>query len=286
MRIFLAGGTGVIGRRVIPLLLADGHRVTVLTRTSAGAAQIEASGASAVVGDAFNAAQLRAVVCAAAPDVVMHQLTDLSAGDRVANAALRVHGTRNLVDAARAAGVARLIAQSIAWAYEPGDVPASEATPLDVTADEPRRSTVEAVAALEAAVAEADEWVVLRYGTLYGPGTWLHHDGATADDARAGRLVASRDVTSFLHVEDAAAAALNSLNWPSGYVNICDDEPAQAAEWMPALCRALHAPPPQPSGERAGWARGADNDHARKLGFEPRYPSWRDGLLDGELAGV
>ena len=233
MRIFLAGGTGVIGRRVVPLLLADGHHVTALTRTSAGAAHIRASGATAVVADAFNADQFSAAVSAATPDVVMHQLTDLSGGDRAANAALRVRGTRNLVDAAHAAGVARVTAQSIAWAYTPGTVPAVEATPLDLAADEPRRTTVQAIAALEATGAEAEEWVVLRYGTLYGPDTWLHYDGAMADEARAGRLNVSRDVTSSLHVDDAAAAAIHSLSWPSGPVNICDNEPTRPPSGCP-----------------------------------------------------
>jgi nucleoside-diphosphate-sugar epimerase len=229
VRVFLAGATGVIGRRLVPLLIDRGHAVTAMTRRPEGAALLRSLGAEPVVADALDREALFAVV---GGDVVIHQLTDLREFDLAANARLRVDGTRNLVDAARGAGVRRIIAQSVAFAYEPGDEPAGEQVALDLDAAEPRRTTVHGVAALEAATRELPEWVVLRYGLLYGAGTWFAPGGA-----RAGRVVADRDVASFVHADDAAEAAVQALEWPSGTVNVCDDEPAPGREWAGVLRR-------------------------------------------------
>ncbi|GAA4562586.1 NAD-dependent epimerase/dehydratase family protein [Planotetraspora kaengkrachanensis] len=286
MRIFLAGATGVIGRRMVPLLVEEGHEVTALTRRPDRAAALRASGAEPVVADALDPASLAAAVREAAPDIVMHQLTDLATGDFAANAALRRQGTRNLVDASLAAGVRRMVAQSIAWIYEAGDEPADETAPLDLAAPGERGTRVAGAAALESAVQEMPEWIVLRYGEFYGPGTWYAPDGLVADMARAGRLAAKDDVVSFVHADDAATAAVLALTWPADCaVNVCDDEPAPGREWVPAFCAAVGAlPPPPADAGRQGWARGADNHFARKhLGWAPRYPSWRDGFAG--LAG-
>ncbi|QRP48505.1 NAD(P)-dependent oxidoreductase [Amycolatopsis sp. FDAARGOS 1241] len=280
MRIFLAGASGVVGRRLVPELLAAGHEVVGLARGQASADTITGLGAHAVLGDVYDAPGLAGAVAAARPDVVVHQLTDLAAGDRAANSRLRTVGTRNLVDAARAAGVRRMVAQSISWAYEPGAAPAAEGVPLDLHGAPDRVATVTGVADLETAVAELPEWVVLRYGTLYGPGTWYTAGGLMAQLAAAGRLPANADVTSFVHVDDAASAALAALTWPTGAVNVCDDDPAPGVEWVPVFCAAIGEPAPAPAeGERTGWARGADNRKARKeLGWVPAWPSWRDGF--------
>lgn len=280
MRIFLAGATGAIGRRLLPLLLADGHQVTAMVRSEDSAASAEKAGATAVLADALDAAAVRAAVRSAAPDVVMHQLTALASGDFAANAALRIHGTRHLADAAEEAGVRRFIAQSIAWVYEPGDGPASEDVPLDLHAAPPRSRTVEAVAELERQTARSPEWVVLRYGALYGPGTWYTPEGSYAEQARQGKLPATADVASFLHVDDAAHAALAALHWPTGAVNVCDDDPAAGHLWVPAFCAAVGAPVPAvDDAPAAPTARGADNTLARTtLGWTPRRPSWREGF--------
>ncbi|MEU8637820.1 NAD(P)-dependent oxidoreductase [Amycolatopsis sp. NPDC048633] len=280
MRIFLAGASGALGRRVVPALLGQGHEVVGLTRNPASAGTIEALGAAAVLGDVYDAAGLADAVAAARPDVVMHQLTDLGAGDRAANAKVRVVGTRNLVDAAKAAGVRRIVAQSISWAYEPGAGPATEDTPLDLHGAPDRVATVGGIQSLETAVAELPEWVVLRYGTLYGPGTWYEPGALMAEAARAGNLPANADVSSFVHVDDAASAAVAALDWSPGAVNVCDDEPAAGHEWVPVFCAAVGAPEPARSdAERTGWARGADNTLARKeLGWVPSRTSWRDGF--------
>jgi nucleoside-diphosphate-sugar epimerase len=280
MRVLLAGATGVIGRRLVPLLLDAGHEVVALTRRDDAVRGLRALGAGAIVADALDRDAVLAAVRRARPRVVMHQLTDLGGGSTAANAALRIHGTRNLVDAALAAGVRRIVAQSIAWAYEPGADPAIERVRLDLDAPAPRQTTIDGIAALEAAVRELPEWVALRYGLLYGPGTWYAADGLRADDARAGTLAANADVSSFVHVDDAADAACAALSWPSGAVNVCDDEPAPGREWVPVFCRAVGAgDPAADDAPRTAWARGASNRHAREeLGWAPRYASWRSGF--------
>jgi nucleoside-diphosphate-sugar epimerase len=207
MRIFLAGATGVIGRRVVPLLAGRGHSVTGLVRRPSDAEWLRGLGAEAALADVYDADGLRRAVGLAAPDVVMHQLTDLKGGNLGANSEMRTTGTRYLMDAALAAGIRRVVAQSIAWAYQAGKGPATEDVPLDLGASGSRRRTVQGVAALEAAVREAPEWVVLRYGVLYGPGTWYSRGGLMAQRASRGELAADGDVSSFVHVDDAAGAA-------------------------------------------------------------------------------
>ena len=283
MRVFLAGATGVIGRRVVPLLVGRGHSVTGLVRRPADADWLRGLGADAVLGDVFDADGVRRAVRSAAPDVVMHQLTDLKGGNFRANSEMRTTGTRHLMDAALAAGVRRVVAQSIAWVYQAGEAPATEDVPLDLGSEGSRLRSVQGVAALEGAVREAPEWVVLRYGLLYGPGTWYSRCGLMAERAARGELAADGDVSSFVHVDDAAGAAAEALSWPAGFVNVCDDVPAAGREWVPAFCRAVGAAEPALSagGERHGWARGADNRYARKeLNWTPAYPSWREGFAE------
>jgi nucleoside-diphosphate-sugar epimerase len=258
MRIFLAGATGVVGRRVVPLLVGRGHSVTGLVRRAPDVEWLRGLGADAVVGDVYDADELRRAVGLAAPDVVMHQLTDLKGGNFRANSEMRTTGTRHLVDAALAAGVRRVVAQSIAWVYSAGSVPATEDVPLDLGATGSRLRTVQGVAALEAAVREAPEWVVLRYGVLYGPGTWYSRGGLMTERAARGELAADGDVSSFVHADDAAGAAVEALAWPTGSVNVCDDAPAAGRDWVPAFCRAVGAPEPVAAADagRHGWARG------------------------------
>ncbi|MFD6463888.1 NAD-dependent epimerase/dehydratase family protein, partial [Streptomyces roseolus] len=259
MRIFLAGATGVIGRRLLPRLVAAGHQVIGTSQSEQGVARIEAAGASGVRLDVFDRDAVAQALVVAAPEAVIHQLTALGGGSSADNARIRRDGTRHLVDAAHAARVPLMIAQSISWAYAPGDDQAGETVPLDTAAPEPRATTIGGVRALEDAVAELPRHVILRYGTLYGPGTWYAPGGLMADKLRAGELLANDAVSSFLHVDDAAAATLAALDWPDGPVNITDDEPAAAHSWLPHLAAALDAPVPVRSEGRSGWERGASN---------------------------
>jgi nucleoside-diphosphate-sugar epimerase len=180
MHVFLAGASGAIGRRLVPLLVGAGHRIVGTTRTERGAGTLRSLGVEPAVVDVLDAAALSQAVTAARPDIVIHQLTGLSAlkAGRVEegvaeNAHVRTVGTRNLVDAALAAGVRRMIAQSIAWVYAPGRVPHVESDPLNVAADGTTPVTVQGVVALENAVLKSPplEPNVLRYGQLYAPGT-------------------------------------------------------------------------------------------------------------------
>jgi nucleoside-diphosphate-sugar epimerase len=288
MKIFLAGAGGAIGRRLVPLLVGSGHEVVGTSRSREGAERVRALGAQGVVADALDADRLRDLMVAAAPDTVLHQLTDLSAADGAANSRLRRAGTRNLVDAAKAAGVRRIVAQSISWVYAGGDGPAAEREPLDLDAPAPRDGMVGAVAELERIAAELPEAVVLRNGLLYGPGTWYAPGGPVAAALRGEEsgpylagLTAHAGVSSFVHVDDAAAAVLAALAWPSGPVNITDNEPAPAAAWLPVLAAALGAPaPPFSDAKPAPWERGASNELARSRGWAPRRPSWRTGFAD------
>jgi nucleoside-diphosphate-sugar epimerase len=222
MRIFLAGGTGAIGRPLVPLLLEAGHSVTGMTRSQSKADALRRQGVEVVVVDVFDAERLRAAVQAARPDVVMHQLTDLPAENDPAaiaaaygrNARIRTEGTRNLIAAARAAGARRLVVQSIAFAYAPGPEPHAETDPLNL-AEGPRLVTVRGTADMEEqTLASGLEAVILRYGLLYGPHTWT----ATANARPA------------LHVDAAAQAALAAVTQGVGIYNIADDDGAVTIE--------------------------------------------------------
>jgi len=214
-RIFAAGATGAIGRRLVPLLLGAGHQVIGATRSPEKATALKEAGAEAVVVDVFDAAALARAVRDARPEIVIHQLTDLPYGldpaqmaeARVRNARIRSEGTRNLVEAALAAGAKRLIAQSIAWGYVPGPEPHSEEDQLDV--EGPQAQTMRGVVALEELTLDSPplEGVVLRYGQIYGPGTGTEERGTVP-----------------VHADAAAYAALLAVDrGKPGIYNIAED---------------------------------------------------------------
>jgi nucleoside-diphosphate-sugar epimerase len=217
MKIFLAGASGAIGRRLTPLLLAEGHQVTGMTRNPQTARALEAAGLIAVVVDVYHANALRRVVMNARPEIVIHQLTDLPhafdeaelAASLPRNARIRVEGTRNLIAAAQAASVRRIIVQSIAFGYASGVEPYAESDPLNL-ADGPRVGTMRGAANMEEQVlASGLQAIVLRYGLLYGPGTWSEGPGRKPP----------------VHVDAAAHAALLAVTrGATGVYNIADDE--------------------------------------------------------------
>lgn len=229
--IFVAGASGVVGRRLCPLLVGDGWKVIGATRSAGKAPMLEAMGVEPVVVDVFDENALLEVVRVAGPSVIVHQLTDLPPGldparmaeARIRNARIREVGTRNLVAAATAAGARRMVAQSIAFAYAPGPMPFHEDAPLNV--DDPGFGlTARAVVSLERQVLDSPfEGVVLRYGRFYGPGTGfdappadgpLHVDAA----AHAARLAVTRGAAGIYNVaeEDGTVScrkAMTMLGW-------------------------------------------------------------------------
>ena len=309
MRVFLAGATGAIGRRLVPRLVEAGHEVTAMTRSKSKLGELRALGAEAVLCDVFDAGQLGTVVARAEPDAVINQLTDLpqSLNPRklgeyyAANNHVRREGTTNLLSAARGAGVRRFLVQGAAYWYAPSGGPVkTETDPLYLDAPPPIGPAVETIKFVEDAVLSADglEGVVLRYGFFYGPGTWYVKDGDV------GRQVSKRrypmighggGTYSFVHIDDAAAATVVALERAApGVYNVVDDEPAETAEWLPVFAEALGAkrPPRVPAFVArliAGkalveWSlglRGASNEKIkREVGWHPRYESWRRGFFE------
>jgi nucleoside-diphosphate-sugar epimerase len=304
MRVFLAGASGVIGRPLVGLLREAGHEVIGMTRSPLRAEQLSELGADPVVCDALDADAVRTAVVDASPDAVIHELTDLPAeldprkykSQLAGTNRLRREGTRNLIAAAQAAGVGRIIAQSIAFAYAPvGGWIKDEDAPLALEAKPPMDAAVAAVADLELQVLDA-HGIVLRYGFFYGPATAFASDGFYAQLVRKRRVPVvgtGEGHWSFIHVQDAAMATVAALERGStGIYNIVDDTPAQASEWIPAYAAALGAKRPRHvpvwlarlvggSVVVAGMTtqRAATNAKAKAtLGWSPQYGSWRDGF--------
>jgi nucleoside-diphosphate-sugar epimerase len=305
MRVFVAGATGAVGRRLIPALLDEGHQVTAMVRSPERSGQVRAMGAEPAVADALDREAVRGAVLSCRPEAVIHELTALPRRinprkierDFVMNDRLRSEGTRNLVEAARAAGTGRILAQSIAFMYAPGPPGTvhGEQDPLLEQAPKSFRRTADAVAELERAVLGA-QGVVLRYGYFYGPGSAISREGSMAEDLARRRLPivgAGKGVWSFIHVDDAARATVAALGRAAtGAYNIVDDEPAPVSQWLPTLADALGVPAPRrvpvPIARLVAGAygvaimtraQGASNALAKgELGWSPAYSSWREGF--------
>ena len=310
MRIFLAGATGAIGRRLVPRVFEAGHQVTAITRSEAKLAELRNVGAEPVLCDVFDARRLGTVVARAEPDAVINQLTDLphSLNPRklgeyyAANNRVRREGTQNLLSAALGAGVRRFVMQGAAyWYAQTGGPVKTEDAPLYLDAPPPIGPAVETIKHVEEAVLSAGgiEGVVLRYGMFYGPGTWYAKDGDVGRQVKKRRypiIGQGEGVYSFVHLDGAAAATVAALEGARpGVYNVVDDEPASATEWMPVYAEALGAkrPPRVPvfvarllAGKSlVEWIlglRGAFNEKSKKeLGWNPRYESWRRGFFEG-----
>jgi nucleoside-diphosphate-sugar epimerase len=314
MKIFLVGATGAIGRRLVPLLAASGHQVVATTRTLAKAESLGASGIEPIVLDALNREAVFKAIAATRPDIVVHQATALS---RLRNLKrfdqefkltnrLRTEGTAHLLEAAKAAGVRRFLAQSYTgWpnAREGGPVK-TEDDPLDSAPPKQMRRTLEAIRYLENAVLHSSTigGIVLRYGSFYGPGTSLSPGGDIVELVRRRRLPvfgSGAGIWSFTHIDDAANATRLAIErGSSGIFNIVDDEPAKVSVWLPELAQVIGARPPYTVPVWLGRlaigeagvhmmtkARGSSNLKAKRaLNWQPMYPSWRDGFRRGLAA--
>ena len=312
MRVFVAGATGVIGRQLVPQLVEAGHEVVGSTRSSAKASDLHEMGATAAVMDPLDRSEVMTAVMRAEPDAVIHELTALSGQgsprrfDRwfAETNVLRTRGLDILLEAARAAGASRFLAQSYTgWpnAREGGPVK-TEDDRLDPHPPKAMRESIAAIRYLEGAVpsSEGPAGLVLRYGALYGPGTSMAEEYADMIRRRKFPIVGDgAAVWSFVHVADAAAATVAALeHGRPGVYNVVDDDPAPVSEWLPHLADVLGAKPPRhvpvwlgrlATGEvgvaMMTQSRGSSNAKARReLGWEPAHPSWRSGFA--ETAGV
>jgi 2-alkyl-3-oxoalkanoate reductase len=309
MRIFVAGATGVVGRPLLGQLREAGHEIVGTTRSPERAETLRELGAKPAVLDVRDRDALRAAVIEARPDVVINQLTRLP--ERLNYRRLEeTFGATNelrgkvgpaLAGAASEAGAHRLIAQSICFYYaSTGKATHTEEDPLmQLEPETPGAQGMIAMEALERSTLETPglEGVVLRYGYLYGPGTHYASDGSWAKDVSRRRLPIigkGTGIFSFIHVDDAASATVAALDRGSGIYNVCDDDPAPMAEWVPVYAEAVGAQPPrrvpvwlarwvagkQPA-VMATRLEGASNEKAkRELGWQPRHPSWRQGFRE------
>ncbi len=311
MKVFIAGGSGVVGRHLIPALAAAGHEVVATTTSRAKAERIEEWGARAVELDLLDRDAVLRSVADAAPEVVVHQATALSRPTSLRRFdrtfadtnRLRTVGLDNLLEAAKGAGAKQFVAQSFTgWPNERrGGRVKTEADPLDPNPPAAARATLWAIRHLEDRVesVEGMTGVVLRYGSLYGPGTALGEGGELLELVRRGRIPlvgAGSGIWSFVHVTDAADATRRAIEaGVHGLFNVVDDEPAPVAEWLPYLARVVGRSEPRrvPTwfarlliGEQ-GIAmmtemRGSSNERAkRELGWQLLFPSWRQGFVDG-----
>jgi nucleoside-diphosphate-sugar epimerase len=311
MRIFLAGATGALGRRLTPLLIRGGHHVIGTTRSAGKVEQVRAMGAEPVVLDALDRDAVIAAVKAAQPDVVVHQLTDLSKPldmrrfdqSFAQTNRLRTAGTDHLLAAAQAAGAHRFIAQSYTgWVNQRTGGPVkTEEDPLDPNPTAASRETIAALRHLERGTTTARDIdaLALRYGNFYGPTTSLGVGGDVLEMVRKRQMPivgGGTGVWSFLHIDDAAqATAIAVERGAPGLYNIVDDDPAPVHKWLPYLATEIGAKPPM---RLPAWlarpllgehgvslmtaVRGSSNAKARReLQWQPRFRSWRQGFRDG-----
>ncbi len=311
MKVFVAGATGAVGRRLVSLLVERGHEVVGMTRSPEKEDAVREMGAEPAVADGLDAAAVRQAVERAEPEAIIHQMTALAGVTGLRNFdkefaganELRTTGLDNLLEAARAVGTKRFIDQSYGnWNYErTGTELKTEEDPLDPNPPKNQTKSIEAIRYLEEAVMGADyvEGIALRYGNFYGPGTGFATDGDLVELVRKRKLPVIGDgggVWSFIHVDDVATNTTAALDrGERGIYNAADDGPAPVADWLPGLAEAVGAKPPRhvptwlgrlAAGEvgvsMMTQIRGTSNAKAkRELGWGPKYPSWREGFRSG-----
>lgn len=307
MRVLVAGATGAIGAPILELLKLGGHVPIGTSRSESKVKQLRSADIEAVAMDPLNPASVRAAVESVEPEAIINQLTaladatDLRHFDKAfaKTNELRTTGTRNLVEAAKAAGVQRIVSQSFGgWIYEPTGSPATEADPL-VTNPPDSGQTLKAIKESEQVVTTTPgiDGVALRYGFFYGPGTNLAPGGQIAELVKKRRFPIVGDgagVWSLVHINDAASASIAALNGPTGVFNLADDDPQAVRVWLPVLCESMGAKPPRKvpvflakllAGPRTASmmvSNSGMSSEAFKQSFDwaPQWSSWRQGFSD------
>jgi nucleoside-diphosphate-sugar epimerase len=312
MKIFLAGASGALGRQLVPLLVDAGHEVVGTTTSPQKVETLRALGAQPVVLDLLDAEAVGRAISEAEPEVVVHEATALSGiggnfrkiDETFAQTnRLRTEGTDNLLAAALAVGARKLVAQSYAgWTFaREGAAVKDEDAALDPAPASNAKATMAAIRYLEQRVVAAKELdgIVLRYGGFYGPGTSFAEDGESVEAIRKRAFPIVGDgggMASFIHIEDAARATLAAMeHGRPGIYNIVDDDPAPVSAWLPYAANVFGAKPPRHvpfwlgklfAGDMLATmmveGRGASNAKAkRELDWQPLYPSWREGFVNG-----
>jgi nucleoside-diphosphate-sugar epimerase len=309
MKVLVAGAAGAVGSRLVPLLAETGHEVVAMTRSPGRSRRLLELGATPAIADGLDADAVLDVVRRHQPEVIVHQMTALAGvgslrrfdHEFALTNRLRTEGTHNLLAAARDTGVRRVVAQSFGgWPYGYTGVGLkTEDDPLDPAQPRAQRRSFAAIAELERSVTSTGG-IALRYGGFYGPGTALSADGEMTELVRRRRLPvvgSGAGVWSFVHIDDMAWATLLAIReGAAGAIyNVVDDEPAPVSDWLPELARAIGVPAPRhvprwvgrlAAGEVAvsmmTRMRGMSNAKARReLGWEPRFPTYREGFARG-----
>jgi nucleoside-diphosphate-sugar epimerase len=311
MRVFVAGSTGAVGRFLVPHLVERGHEVVALVRSAQKAKALEAAGARVAVADALDKEQLTAAIRRVEPEAIIHQLTTIAGvasfkkldEEFALTNRLRTETTDTLLAAAREVGARRFIVQSFCgWPFaREGGAVKTEEDRLDPNPPASFRKTLTAIRHLEDTVRRTVEpqALALRYGIFYGPGTSIAKDGSIVELVRRRRIPIVGDgagIWSFIHIADVARATVAAISHGQpGIYNVVDDEPAPVSAWLPALAKAVGAKPPYRVPVWLGKLaigdggvsmmtkiRGGSNAKAkRELGWQPSYPSWRHGFVEG-----
>lgn len=277
-KIFVAGATGLIGTKLTKRLIEEGYEVAGLTTSEKGKEKLDNAGVKAYIGNILEYDTIEKSIGDFKPDIIMNEITDLKQVDMSANTKVRIEGTRNLVEAAIKHDVPHIQSQSIAFVYEAGDTLATEETSLDYDASGDRKITVDGVEGLEKESARLNKHVILRYGLLYGPGTWYGKDGMIYNQFINGEVTMTDGVQSFIHIDDAVETAIQALNFESGIYNVADDEPVKGDDWAKWYANELNVTPTLNIEPAAPFERGVTNKKFKDQGGKLIYTTWKDGM--------
>ncbi|MCJ0950805.1 NAD-dependent epimerase/dehydratase family protein [Mammaliicoccus sciuri] len=277
-KIFVTGATGLIGTKLTKRLIEEGYEVAGLTTSEKGKEKLDNAGVKAYIGNILEYDTIEKSIGDFKPDIIMNEITDLKQVDMAANTKVRIEGTRNLVEAAIKHDVPHIQSQSIAFVYEAGDTLATEETSLDYDASGDRKITVDGVEGLEKESARLNKHVILRYGLLYGPGTWYGKDGMIYNQFINGEVTMTDGVQSFIHIDDAVETAIQALNFESGIYNVADDEPVKGDDWAKWYANELNVTPTLNIEPAAPFERGVTNKKFKDQGGKLIYTTWKDGM--------